>query len=415
MTSLRILQKKGELLREEKLILLRLEEALPLGIRNGAPVAAASPPQAPDPPENSGASSASGARGRAKRKLSEQPENEQSRHSNGTRRSSRLLAARETSNDGRSAVDTQQQDATTRKKEEPARVLTIIVRDQTGEDTYFKVRSTVAMSKIKHTYCSRKGVSTGAMAFLLDGHRVEDDETPASLELEDEDHMFAILNQSGGKPVILLYPSVPLDTTVTLELSPLWRFSALYPKPPSSKLQQASTSEAILTGGQQCKWNVHASPDGSLEDLSTGREYPYLFWEADSCDGRVSRSFGLDDTRSFCVAGDAAGVFLDGALERLGLNMRERCDMVTYWLPQLESSPFNVIYFVDVKRYEKVARLTIAPAPDITIRIFMAFRGIDAYDAELDTAKIEDLQAPARKGFVAVEWGGMNLNGSSHD
>ncbi|CAM9222621.1 unnamed protein product [Ectocarpus sp. 12 AP-2014] len=271
------------------------------------------------------------------------------------------------------------------------------------------------MSKITNNYCSMKGVSMTAMMFALDGHLVGHYETPASLELEDGDQIDARLIQRGGKPVILLYPSVPLDTAVTLELSPLWRFSALYPKPPSSKLQQASTSEAALAGGQLCKWNVHASPDGSLEDLSTGREYPYLFWEADSSDGRVSRSFGLDVTRSSCVAGDAAGVFLDGALERLGLNMRERCDMVTYWLPQLESSPFNVIYFVDVNRYEKAARLTIAPAPDVMIRIFMAFRGTDAYDAELDTAKMEDLRAPARKGFVAVEWGGLNLNGSSHD
>ncbi|CAM9229013.1 unnamed protein product, partial [Ectocarpus fasciculatus] len=359
----------------------------------------ASPPQAPDPPENSETSSASGARGGAKRKSAEQPEDEQSRHSNGARRSSRLSAARETSNDGRSAVETQQQDATTAK-----RSLTLRVRDQTGEETYFKVHSTTAMSNVIGTYCKRKGVSIAAIQFLLCGTRLRDYDTPASLELEDEDQIDAILIQSGGKPVILLYPSVPLDTTVTLELSPLWRFSALYPKPPSSKWQQASTSEATLAGGQQCKWKVHASPDGSLEDLSTGREYPYLFWEADSTDGRVSRSFGLDVTRSFCVAGDAAGVFLDDALERLGLSMRERCDMVTYWLPQLESSAFNIIYFVDVERYEKAAHLTIAPAPDVMIRVFMAFRW-------LDTAKMKDLRAPARKGFVAVEWGGMNLNG----
>lgn len=65
-----------------------------------------------------------------------------------------------------------------------------------------------------------------------------------------------------------------------------------------------------MAGGQHCKWNVHARPDGSLKDLSTGREYPYLFWEADSYDGRVLRSFGLDGSRSFCVAGDAAGVVL---------------------------------------------------------------------------------------------------------
>ena len=70
----------------------------------------------------------------------------------------------------------------------------------------------------------------------------------------------------------------------------------------------------------------------------------------------------------------STGVFLDRALERLGLNMRERCDMITYWLPQLQSSPFNAIYFVQTALYEKAARLTIVPAPDVTIRVFMAFR-----------------------------------------
>lgn len=46
---------------------------------------------------------------------------------------------------------------------------------------------------------------------------------------------------------------------------------------------------------------------------------------------------------------------------------------------------------------------------------FVFCRGIDAYDKELDTAKMEDLRAPGRKGFAAVEWGGMNLNGVSHE
>lgn len=45
----------------------------------------------------------------------------------------------------------------------------------------------------------------------------------------------------------------------------------------------------------------------------------------------------------------------------------------------------------------------------------MLCRGVKAYDAGLDTAKVEDLQAPGRKGFVTVEWGGMNLNGMVQD
>ena len=31
-----------------------------------------------------------------------------------------------------------------------------------------------------------------------------------------------------------------------------------------------------------------------------------------------------------------AGEWLDGALRLLGLNDRERTDMITFWLPQLE-------------------------------------------------------------------------------
>ncbi|CAM9166662.1 unnamed protein product, partial [Sphacelaria rigidula] len=123
-------------------------------------------------------------------------------------------------------------------------------------------------------------------------------------------------------------------------------------------------------------WTVRANPDGTLTDMETRKEYPYLFWEADSEDGQVVRSFDLDGTPSFCVPGNEAGAFLDSALTRLGLNVQERCDMVTYWLLQLEAYPFNAIYFVDVQRYSQAAKLTIAPAPDVLIRVFMAFRRV---------------------------------------
>ena len=48
--------------------------------------------------------------------------------------------------------------------------------------------------------------------------------------------------------------------------------------------------------------------------------------------------------------------------------------MITYWLPQLEAYPFNVIYFVDVQHYGQTAKLQIFPGPDVVIRVFMAFR-----------------------------------------
>lgn len=64
----------------------------------------------------------------------------------------------------------------------------------------------------------------------------------------------------------------------------------------------------------------------------------------------------------------------DDALRRLGLNVREHCDMMTYWLLQLEAYPFNALYFADVPRYAKAAGLRIVPSPDVVIRVLMAFR-----------------------------------------
>ena len=74
------------------------------------------------------------------------------------------------------------------------------------------------------------------------------------------------------------------------------------------------------------------------------------------------------------------GTFLDSALSRLGLNVQERCDMITYWLLQLEAYPFNAIYFVDVQRYAQAAKLTISPAPDVLIRVFMTFRRVTSHE-----------------------------------
>lgn len=70
---------------------------------------------------------------------------------------------------------------------------------------------------------------------------------------------------------------------------------------------------------------------------------------------------------------------------RLGLNARERCDMVTYWLLQLESYPFNVIYFVDRERYAQAAKLDIVPTPDVVIRVFMVFRWATLAFCTVDT------------------------------
>ncbi|CAM9126478.1 unnamed protein product [Choristocarpus tenellus] len=77
--------------------------------------------------------------------------------------------------------------------------ITIRVRDQTGEETFFKVKKSTRMEKVFSTYAQRKGVNVAALRFLLDGERVSPDATPKALDLEDQDQIDCMLEQQGGR------------------------------------------------------------------------------------------------------------------------------------------------------------------------------------------------------------------------
>jgi small ubiquitin-related modifier len=47
-------------------------------------------------------------------------------------------------------------------------------------------------------YAQRKGLQPSALRFLVDGERINADDTPKMLELEDQDQVDAVLEQSGG-------------------------------------------------------------------------------------------------------------------------------------------------------------------------------------------------------------------------
>ena len=76
--------------------------------------------------------------------------------------------------------------------------ITIRLKDQVGEETMFTIRTTTKMGKVFKAYAQRKGVGEGALRFLDPmANRVSEEDTPASLELEDEDIIDAILAQVG--------------------------------------------------------------------------------------------------------------------------------------------------------------------------------------------------------------------------
>lgn len=159
-----------------------------------------------------------------------------------------------------------------------------------------------------------------------------------------------------------------------------------------------------LTGKLTCTypaynngWTVTASPDGTLTDAK-GQIYNYLYWK-----GEAYAQYDL--SKGFCVKGEGTAVFLEAALDRLGLTRREANEfIVVYWLPLTEQNPYNIISFQN-DCYTDAAQLEVKPAPDTLLRVFMAWRKSDVF-VKLPE---QELTAPERKGFTVVEWGGTEM------
>ena len=54
------------------------------------------------------------------------------------------------------------------------------------------------MEKVFATYAQRKGVQASSLRFLLDGDRIQGTQTPKELELDDQDQIDCMLEQTGG-------------------------------------------------------------------------------------------------------------------------------------------------------------------------------------------------------------------------
>eukprot|EP00938_MAST-03A_sp_MAST-3A-sp1_P000769 g769.t1 len=76
--------------------------------------------------------------------------------------------------------------------------ITIRVKNQSSQEVFFKVKMDIAMGKVFKAYAKKTGVQVNELRFLLDGERVKADATPKSLELEDQDQIDVVLEQTGG-------------------------------------------------------------------------------------------------------------------------------------------------------------------------------------------------------------------------
>ena len=178
-----------------------------------------------------------------------------------------------------------------------------------------------------------------------------------------------------AKPVIYLYPEKTQEVTVELDLE--GDFTCVYPT-------------------YEDGWTVTAAPDGTLTD-DGGQTYNYLYWEGD-----LRTEYDL--SQGFCVQGADTAAFLETALRDLGLTRREANEFIVYWLPLMEGNPYNLISFQS-EAYTEAAKLSVSPAPETTIPVFMAWQAME----EQADIPPQTLAAPARRGFTVVEWGGAEV------
>ena len=76
--------------------------------------------------------------------------------------------------------------------------LSLKVKSQDGNEVYFKVKRTTQFSKVMTAYCKKVGADLDSVRFLFDGARLNPQQTPAELDMEDEDEIDAMVQQTGG-------------------------------------------------------------------------------------------------------------------------------------------------------------------------------------------------------------------------
>lgn len=179
-----------------------------------------------------------------------------------------------------------------------------------------------------------------------------------------------------AKPVIYLYPEQITEVTVQLDYV-TGKLTCTYP--------------AYENG-----WTVTAAPDGTLTDAG-GQIYNYLYWEGEGAEQ-------YDFSRGFCIAGADTAAFLEGALAQLGLTRREANEFIVYWLPMMEGNSYNLISFQQ-EAYTDSAKLTVTPAPDSILRVFMAWKPLEK-PVDIPTQILPSFE---RQGFTVVEWGGTQI------
>jgi len=84
------------------------------------------------------------------------------------------------------------------KTEEENAPINVKVVSSAGDEVFFKIKRNTKLSKLQAAYANKVGKDVGSIRFLYDGTRISDDDTPNSLDMEDNDTIDVMVEQVGG-------------------------------------------------------------------------------------------------------------------------------------------------------------------------------------------------------------------------
>ncbi|KAF2073662.1 hypothetical protein CYY_005012 [Polysphondylium violaceum] len=76
--------------------------------------------------------------------------------------------------------------------------INIKVLDSNGGEVFFKIKKTTPLKKLMDAYSSKKGVNPSSLRFLYEGNRIDYENTPKQLNMENDDIIDVTIMQVGG-------------------------------------------------------------------------------------------------------------------------------------------------------------------------------------------------------------------------
>ncbi|KAG9243282.1 ubiquitin-related domain-containing protein [Calycina marina] len=76
--------------------------------------------------------------------------------------------------------------------------INIVVKDQNSNELTFKIKKTTKFEKVFAAWCNMESKEPKSVRFSFDGSRVNPNDTPGALDMEDGDIVEVFLEQMGG-------------------------------------------------------------------------------------------------------------------------------------------------------------------------------------------------------------------------